>query len=153
MRYDPTLGKIVGDDGNPKFGNKQEKNNPVLKMPDGLDSLSSPQPIEVERITHERVVEARTTRLVLDVHTFDTLSGVIPDVSQREYWLSHSAAETVTNFLNGQEGQHLYILGNGNTELTHGTSIFTSTGANKTLAADKMYHFICHDDKWYEVSE
>lgn len=155
-KYDPTVGRIVDEETPFGQANKSNQSNKIQRQTDRLmptDSFGSPQPIEPERITRETIIEAQQTRLVLDKKTFDTLVGVIPEVSQREYWLSHSSATTVTNFLGGQEGHHLYILGNGNTELTHGTNIFTSTGANKTLAADKMYHFICHDDKWYEVCE
>lgn len=132
------------------------RNFQIDKQIEKLESLGSQQidPDEnlgIRRIKYERVIEASTTRLVLDRILYDTLVSTTPDVLNRQYFLSHASATTVTNFLNGQDGQHLYILGNGNTTLTHGTNIFTTTGANKVLAANLMYHLVCHDSKWYEI--
>ena len=104
-----------------------------------------------ERISHTRIIDATTIRNFLDTKTYDILNGTTPNVANLEYFLSHLSSVTVTNFKNGQEGQHLYILGNGNTTVTHGTNIFTSTSANKLLLANRMYHFIFHSAKWYEV--
>ena len=110
------------------------------------------QRVRPERITHKQIIESPQLKLVLDEKEYDTLISTTPNVLNREYWLSHASAITVTDFLKGQEGQHLFILGNGNTTLTHGTNIFTSTGANKVLAANKMYHLVYHLAKWYEVT-
>lgn len=104
-----------------------------------------------EEIWHERVINAETVINVLDKRSFDTLVSTTPRVTNKEQWLSHAASTTVTDFLGGKDGQHLYILGNGNTTLTHGTNIFTNTGANKVLAANRMYHLIHYNGKWYEV--
>lgn len=104
-----------------------------------------------ERIKRERIIEAPTTRAVLDRKLFDTLTTTTPDILNREYWLSHATATTVTNFVNGQDGQHLYILGNGNTTLTHGTNIFLSGGVTRLLVANKICHLVCYDNIWYEV--
>ena len=75
-----------------------------------------------------------------------------PIVSSVEIWKSPSSGVTVTNFLGGAEGQNLYILGNGNLTVSHNATIKTSTGANKVLAANKIYHFKLIDAIWYEVT-
>lgn len=57
---------------------------------------------------------------------------------------------TVTNFLHGQSGQEIKILGDGYTTIAHNSSIATNTGANKLLAANKVYTFTLFANKWYE---
>lgn len=75
-----------------------------------------------------------------------------PKVDNCEIWKSPSAPLAITDFLNGADGQDLFILGNGNLTITHGTQIKTSTGANKVLAANKIYHYKRIDHVWYEVT-
>lgn len=57
---------------------------------------------------------------------------------------------TITNFLKGQEGQYLRILGDGNTTIADNAFIRTNTGANKLLAADIVYRFSLIEGIWYE---
>ena len=79
-------------------------------------------------------------------------ASATPSIHNVEIWKSPATPVTVTNFLNGAEGQSLYILGNGNATITNNASIKTSTGANKVLAANKVYHFKLIDAVWYEVT-
>lgn len=79
-------------------------------------------------------------------------TSTTPSVLDCEVWRSPSGPVSVTNFTDGADGQDLYILGNGNLTLVHGTSIKTSTGANKVLAANKIYHVKLIDNVWYEVT-
>lgn len=62
----------------------------------------------------------------------------------------YTAATTMTNFTGGTQGQTLAVLGNANVTLQHGTSIYTSTGANKLLAGNKIYRFTLLGAIWYE---
>lgn len=78
------------------------------------------------------------------------LFGGFPTVTNQSLFLSHDAASIITDFQGGAEGQVLTILGNGNTTITHGTNIFTNTGADKVLAADLVYRFTFINGKWYE---
>jgi hypothetical protein len=90
---------------------------------------------------------------VLPKKVVDTLSALaIPLVRNVEIYRSPSSAVNVTNFKGGAEGQDLYILGNGNVTLVNGATIKTSTGANKVLAANKIYHLKYIDAIWYEVT-
>lgn len=63
---------------------------------------------------------------------------------------SNTGAASVTNFTGGQQGQEIKILGDGNTTLVHGTSIFCNTGANKLLAVNKVYTFTNFSTSWIE---
>ncbi len=103
-----------------------------------------------ERVTNKIIVESPSTPLVLESQFISRLVGVTPNVKNIQYAYSHVGATTVTNFLHGQDGQELAILGNGNTTITHGTNIFTNTGANKVLATNKVYVFYFFGTKWYE---
>lgn len=62
----------------------------------------------------------------------------------------NTSGVTVTNFLGGHEGQTIKCKGDGQTTITNGTNIFTSTGANKLLAANKVYTFTMFSNLWYE---
>lgn len=64
--------------------------------------------------------------------------------------LQNTGAVTLTDFTNGQEGQTLHILGDGNTTITHGTKIKTNTAANKLLATNAVYTFTRIGSTWIE---
>lgn len=104
------------------------------------------------RITDPQNIEAPQRKLQLDTIGYVKLVGATPSVLAQSHLLSHGAATTVTEFKNGKDGQDLYILGNGNTTVSHNTKIKTSTGANKVLAANKMYHFKHYNGVFYEVT-
>ncbi|HEX9431046.1 MAG TPA: hypothetical protein VF944_11785 [Candidatus Bathyarchaeia archaeon] len=107
-----------------------------------------------ERITHERIIESPETRLVLDKRFEGRIKAgeVTPSVLNLEHWTcQNTGAITVTDFLNGQPAQHLYILGDGNTTLQHGTNIFLLGGVNLLLAANKVYQLLRLNGKWYQV--
>lgn len=57
------------------------------------------------------------------------------------WYANNSAPTSITNFDDGQPGQTIKILGDGFTTIVNGTNIFTSTGANKLLAANRVYTF------------
>jgi len=79
------------------------------------------------------------------IHTHTT-----PSVLNRTILKSPSSPITVTNFDDGAQGQTIRILGNGNLTVAHNSNIKTNTGANKILAADKVYNFTLIDEVWYE---
>lgn len=62
----------------------------------------------------------------------------------------NSGAISITNFLDGQEGQEIKILGDGNTTVVHGSFIKTNTAVNKLLAANKVYTFSLWSAVWIE---
>jgi len=55
---------------------------------------------------------------------------------------------TVTDFLDGQEGQEIVLLGDGQTTIDHGTQIKNSTGADRLLSADRIYYYVRFDNVW-----
>lgn len=105
------------------------------------------------RITHEQLIEAPQTKLVLDKVLIGKLTkgDTTPDVKNVENWKAQNIAPLlVTNFTNGQPGQHLYIEGDGLTSLQHGTKILLG-GANLLLLPNIVYHLLYRDGKWLQV--
>lgn len=97
-----------------------------------------------DRIVFNREVhfEDMVSRNVLEKRNIHRLLEATPNVLNREFFeCANSSPITVTDFLNGSPGQRLYILGDGNTTIEHGTFIFTSTGLDKLLAQFKVYCF------------
>ena len=69
-----------------------------------------------------------------------------PDVRSTEHLQVKGG--TITNFLNGAPQQHLWILGDGSCVINNNSHIVTTTGANITLANNKIYHFIYFNSVW-----
>ena len=65
---------------------------------------------------------------------------------------NNSVAITVTDFLDGQDGQQITILGDGITTLQHNTRINTITANNYLLAANTTYLFTYYDGVWIQLS-
>lgn len=66
--------------------------------------------------------------------------------------LQNISPVTVTSITNGQEGQEVSFLGDGFTTIANNSTIATSTGANKLLAANTIYKFTHISAKWVESS-
>jgi hypothetical protein len=60
-----------------------------------------------------------------------------------------TSATTITNFAGGAEGQHMRVIGNANITIANGSTIKTSTGANVTMLANKIYSFTYYHGTWY----
>lgn len=74
-----------------------------------------------------------------------------PSVLNCNLWICQNiGAVTVTNFLNGADGQRIHILGEGFTTIANNANIKTNTGANKLLAANKVYRFTYFNNIWIE---
>lgn len=107
-----------------------------------------------ESVTKEVISETAAVPAVLEKRFVGKIKklSTTPDVQNIEHWDAQNAGPVnITNFMNGQDGQHLYLLGDGQTTLVHGTKIFNNTGANKLLAANKVYHYVKRSGSWYEV--
>ena len=78
-------------------------------------------------------------------------SDTTPEVYMNEYWIcANTGAVSVTNFTKYTRNQRLHLLGDGNTTVVNGSTIRTNTGANKLLAANKVYVFTNFNNVWYE---
>ena len=55
--------------------------------------------------------------------------------------LEHASPTSITNFTGGTQGQTIRFVGGSNITLVNSTNIITNTGANITLAANKVYTF------------
>lgn len=74
-----------------------------------------------------------------------------PTVKNNELWIANNTgAVTVTQFDEGAEGQPINILGDGFTTIANNANIKTNTGANKLLAANRLYKFVRINSIWYE---
>jgi hypothetical protein len=104
------------------------------------------------RTRGERIIEATESPTVAPRNFVGRLIGTSPSVRNVSiFQCANSAPTTVVDFLNGQNGQTLVLLGEGNTTIEHGTNIFTNTGANKLLAANTVYRFTQFNGLWYEA--
>ncbi len=102
-------------------------------------------------VTQEVILAAPQTHLVADKEFVGSMLGATPEVSNLRCYVGKNVAPvTVTNFLKGQEGQPIAILGDGNMTIKHGTNIYNNTGADKLLAANKIYRYTKINSKWYE---
>lgn len=65
--------------------------------------------------------------------------------------ITNSIPITIDNFLNGTNGQTIYLLStNANTTIANNVNIKTLSGADTVLNADVIYKFIYNGTKWYE---
>ena len=61
-----------------------------------------------------------------------------------------ASAGAISNFTGGVYGQLLRVLGNANLTINNGGGIVNNTGANLTLAANKVYTYTCFGATWYQ---
>ena len=114
-----------------------------LAIPSG-DVLSFADPVDF-------LATVRLNQLIESpVEAVDTGVTIVNVLNITRIYFSNTTATTVTNFAGSQEGQELKVLGDGYTTLQHGTNIFTNTGANKLLAANKVYTFTKFPSGWVE---
>jgi len=104
-----------------------------------------------QRTIGEKIIEAPQTHSVLDKEFVATMKGATPSVKNLVIFRgTNTGPVTVTQFTFGQEGQVIKILGDGQMTITNGANIKTNTGANKLLAANKVYTFTRMVSVWYE---
>ncbi len=101
-------------------------------------------------------VEVSERRLLLPTTFVGKLiaGNTTPSVKNVERWKAVNIAPvSVTDFLDGQDGQELLILGDGFTTLVYdSTKLVPSTApANLLLVANAVYNFIRFDNVWYET--
>lgn len=100
----------------------------------------------VTQVTGERHIEDVEGRLVLNRKDVAKLNGATPSVRNVEVFQANNVAPVnVTDFLHGQVGQSIAVLGDGNMTIVHGTKIKTNTAANKLLATLVVYRFTLFD--------
>lgn len=115
-----------------------------------MNDRSSTNPI---RLGREFVVEAPTTFSVLPKEFVGTLQvdNQTPNVANLTKLIAKNVDPvTVTDFLGGQDGQSISILGDGNTTVEHSSRLSTNTGVDKLLDAGKIYRFTQINRNWYE---
>lgn len=79
------------------------------------------------------------------------LNSTTPSVLNRNVLRGSGSVVTVTNFLNGTDGQSISIVGDGTTTVKNNTNIVTNTGADILLTANLVYRFtyLIATDKWH----
>lgn len=93
--------------------------------------------VQFEQLIEKPVASAGLTLTVINVLNVERIK------------FANTGAVTVTNFTDGQNGQEIILLGDGNTTVQHNTHIKTSTAANVLLAANRIYQFVQFDQVWY----
>lgn len=74
-----------------------------------------------------------------------------PNVANIENWdCINTVAVSVTDFKSGQDGQNLFLQGDGFTTLVFGTKIKTNTGVDKLLLVNRLYHLQRRAGVWIE---
>ncbi len=118
----------------------------------GFEQPITERKITPSRVTEEQIIESAQTKLVLDKEFVKNLgSSVTPSVlNLKTFKADNIAPVTVTNLTDGQDGQPVRILGDGQTTMQHGAKIRTNIGADKLLLADMFYSFLKIDGIWYE---
>lgn len=107
------------------------------------------------RIEEEQIFEQPVTFNALPkVYVGKLKKGsTTPSVKDVQQWMAvNTVPVTITNFVNGQDGQELLLLGDGQTTLTHGTNIMLAGGVNLLLAVNKVYHLVRFNNKWIQVT-
>lgn len=86
------------------------------------------------------------------INEFDSKlrNSTTPSVEGAKVYACSGSVVSITNFTNGIKNQTIKLIGDGNTTLVHGASIKTTTGANKLLAADRIYTLTLYNNVWYE---
>ncbi len=106
------------------------------------------------RITAEQAIEAPQTKLIADrefIGTFKAADATPSVANLKTFKAGNTVANNLTYFDDGQDGQPISILGDGFTTVVHDvTKLKTNTGANKLLAADKVYRFTRFSSIWVE---
>ncbi len=107
----------------------------------------------INRLPIEQV-EVSERRLLLPTNFVGTIiaGATTPSIKNVEKWkLVNVAPVTITNFLDGQDGQDLVLLGDGFTTIENNTFIKTNTGADKLLNDGYIYRLTRFDSIWYEM--
>lgn len=95
------------------------------------------------------------SNLVANFSFTDTLSGshTINVDNINTIKLIQSSSATITGFTNATQSQIIYILGNPNVTISHGSNIMNEVGANLTLQYNKVYSYIYLNATWYQITK
>jgi hypothetical protein len=114
------------------------------KFPDPTERITIPNEVHFENVvTFEQLVE----NPVLAAPVADATPSVLNTTRIK---LTNTSPVTITNFREGQEGQTIYLIGDGQTSVAHNTDIKTHTGSTILLEIDKVYIFL-KDGAWKEL--
>jgi hypothetical protein len=109
-------------------------------------------PTSVTQITEQQQIEVAQSQLALPrIYVAKSKAQATPSVKNILRLIFNNVAPLdVTNFLQGQEGQEIIVLGDGQTTIKNNANILTNTAADKLLLADYIYKFVLFNSKWYE---
>ena len=109
--------------------------------------------MSIERVVNEQIIEAPQTHLALP-RQFVSKARILdttPSVKNvTRLVLNNSSATAITNFVDGQDGQEIGVLGDGMSSVTNGAQIKTNTAANKLLLENRVYRFTKFNGVWIE---
>lgn len=85
-----------------------------------------------------------------DQNISESVANTTPTVSNLDLLVfKNIGALSITNFLGGNNGQLLLVIGDGQTTVNNNANILTSTVANKLLGLH-LYIFVLYKGIWYE---
>src|SRR5690606_19664787 len=114
--------------------------------------LVSPTVNEAKVIAKRQYFSEIRGAAVLDDAHRRTISGATPSVALgRDFAFANGSPVTVTNFVGGSNGQLIYVRGDGNTTIQHGTNIYNRSGSDQTPALDTVVVFQNVGGIWFEL--
>lgn len=117
-----------------------------MRQIDPGELIYVPNPIEFEAPV--RFLELIETPL----ETIPAAEATPSVLNNTKIVLSSIAPVNITNFVDGQEGQTIFVVGDGNSTLVHGTSIFTNSENDKLLNNGSVYIFTRVNGEWRETA-
>jgi hypothetical protein len=115
----------------------------------GTDLTALPQrDVAPSVIEGQQYDQALSLKLVGNLTKNDTT----PDVNNNEHWIANNTAPvSVTDFDGGQDGHHIYILGDGFTTTVHNANIINVAGVNLLLDSGVIFHYVNVHGVWYQI--
>lgn len=119
----------------------------------GAVTLSNTPSGEVLKFVDEILFQARVIFNILPEKKIDQIipASTTPNIYNLErFTTSNTGVVNITNFLNGQPGQTIKILGDGFSTLVFGTNLKTNTGVDKLMLVNRVYTLTFFNNVWVE---
>lgn len=107
----------------------------------------------IKTIVEQQQVEAQTSNLILPTQYVGkfTKLDTTPSVKNVRCWICQNTVPVdITNFDDGQEGQTLKVLGDGNSSVDPAAGFIVTASGAVALMANKVYTFTKFNGVWYE---
>lgn len=107
----------------------------------------------IRTVTEQQQVEAQTSNLILPTQYVGkfAVGDTTPSVKNVRCWICQNIAPlSISNFDDGQEGQTLKILGDGQSSVDPAAGFIVTASGALALMAGHVYTFTKFNGVWYE---